>query len=191
MKFWTQYILMIVLIGLTTNASAINCNQQSPKLKGEGDSYYDINKSSPPTRQQKSKISKMLSSFKGKKLNGNSTVIGCTNSRNNPKKTIKKGIITANIKYPSGEELVISVTSTNQKEGTSYNSTLRYFGSNQQYHIDKLTNNKLVISSKYRNARIFNEEITDISIKNKSLIIKVTRYSNGDFANQHIRKLNL
>ena len=190
-KSIVQYIAAFLLMALSLNASGFTCNQESPNLKIEGKKYFDINEAKSLTRNQKSDISKLFKHFEGKKLTGNGSTSECKGSIKNAKKSTTFETLNAEIKQFSNGKIVISLNSFIKKKKTTRNEKLDYFGNNNHYHINELTNNKLVVSYKLRKQKIMNEEITEISVNYNTLTIKTTLYIGGHFGLQKTRKLNL
>jgi len=190
-KSLTQYIAAFLLMALSLNASAINCNQESPNHKKEGKQYFDIIKPDNLTRQQKSNISKLFKKFAGENLRGNSSITECMGSVKNARKKITSETINAELKQYSDGGIVIPLESFNESKKVIHSEKLDYFGYNNQHHINELTNNKIIVSYKLRKKKILNEEITELSVNNNTLTIKTTRYVGGYFALQQIRNLSL
>ena len=190
-KFLTLYTAALLLITLSQTASAINCNQESPNLKTQGEHYYDINSPKLLTRKQKNNISKLFKRFKSDKLRGKGSIIECKGTAKNAKEFITLETIDAGLKTHSDGKIVIKLESFIKKKKVTRNATLDYFGHMNQYHIDELTDNKLIISYKLRNNKIFNEEITELSFNKNTLTIKTTLYIGGYFAQQKTRTLHI
>jgi len=181
-----KYNIIFLLIILPINVFATNCDEKSPNFVKQGDLYFDIKEVDPLSNKQKAKLLKLFSSFKGKNLTGTETIIECIGST---KKTLHNEIVTANILQSSDAGLTINIESYNKKKKVTYNDVLTYLGANNVYHLNELSTNKLVVSYKLRPRGVFNEEISEISINNRTLTINVTRYIGGYFGIQHIRKL--
>jgi len=193
--YWIKLFITIFSIIFSFNSYAVKCNEESPNHKKEGDSYFDIKEVAPFTRNQKAKISKLFSHLIDHRLTGKGSVIECTGTERTAKKISKNEKLSAKITQQSDGKLVITLESFSKSKKSKHNETLRYFGYNNQHHINKISNDNLVISYKLRKpgkkGQIFVEEITDLSIKNSNLVIKVSRYIGGYFAVQHTRKLYL
>jgi hypothetical protein len=191
----TKMLLIVVFMTLSNGAFAVDCNKQSPAFALDGDDYFNISKSVPLSRQQESNISSLISAFTGKRLEGEGVITECFGTQRNPRKVVKhEDIQSADIQLSNGE-LVIHLESVNKKQNTSHSETIRYFNKNDQYRIVELTKNTLRVNSKYRtqagSGSVINEAIVEISARNTSLVIKLTRYVNGYFAVEHTRKLHI
>lgn len=188
--YLSKPVIAIILLVATANVSAINCNDPSPNLAIEGDRYYDINEVEPLSPQQKQILQNMFSSFAGKRLEGYGSFTECTGPESNSKKVTKKESISAEINQTSDGNLVFSIDSLSADRNTTYHETVSYFDSQNQYRINTLTDNVLNISYKLRVKKILTEEITEISVNGRNIIITVTRYLGGYFAMQQVRKLS-
>ncbi len=193
-NYWTKLPISIFLIIFSFNAYAVKCNQESPNHKLEGDSYFNVEEASSLTREQKDKISKIFYRFINKRMEGNSTQIECIGTERTAKQITKSEVIEdARITQQSDGKLDVKLELFSEAKNATHSETLRYFGYNNHYHINSISDDNLVISYKLRKpssgGSIFIEEITEMSIKKRNLVITETRYIGGYFAFQHIRKL--
>jgi len=184
-----KFISAIMLMAVSLSATAIECNQQSPNYIKEGDAYFDIPQADPLSSQQQAEISRLFSAFQGRRLKGNGTVTECFGPEKSPRMVVTQEDISAEIQKLSGGKLVIGFEVSNRKKKVSHNETLKLFGDKNQYQLIELTNNELKLRSRLRIRKHMDEELVDISIKNNSLVIDVTRFVNGYFAVHNIRTL--
>ena len=179
-----------ILLATAANASAINCNDPSPNLAIEGDSYYDINEVEPLSKQQKQILQNMFSAIAGKRLEGYGSFTECTGPESNAKKVTKNETYSAVINQAPDGNLILAIDTFSVDRNIAYHETLSYFDSQNQYRINTLTDHLLNISYKLRIKKAFTEEITEISVNNRNIMITVTRYTGGYFAMQQVRKLS-
>jgi len=195
-NYWTKLPISVFLIIFSFNAYAVKCNEESPNHKLEGDKYFDIEEASSLTRQQKDKISKFFSRFINERMEGDSTQIECIGPERIAKKITKNEVIeSARISQQSDGKLIVKLELFSEVKNATHSETLRYFGYNNQYLINNISDDNLVISYKLRRPGgagvIFIEALIDMTIKNKKLTITETRYIGGYFAVQLIRELYL
>lgn len=188
------HVITFVFIAISPDVFAVNCNDESPNLKKEGDSYYDVKDKGPLTRQQRSRIKELFSRFENKTLTGNRSFINCIGPESAAKKTTTKTEITATINQQSDGKIVIKVESFNRKRKTTEIINLSYFGNGDSGEIIKLTKNNLILRNKFRrsayHAPSLHEEITEISVKKRALTIITTTYRSGYFASHSTIKLH-
>jgi len=195
-NYWTKLPISVFLIIFSFNAHAVVCNEESSNHKIEGEGYFDIEEPSPLTRQQKDKISKLFSRFISERMEGNSTTTECIGPERTARKITKNEVIeSARISQQSDGKLTVKLELFSKAKNSTHSETLRYFGYNNLYHINKISDDNLVISYKLRRPGgagvIFIEALIDMTIKNKKLTITETRYIGGYFAVQLIRELYL
>jgi len=194
--YWVKLPVSVFLIIFSFNAYAVKCNEESPNHKLEGESYFDVEEASSLTNQQKAKIAKLFSRFINKRMQGSSTQIECTGPERIAKQIRKTEVIEdARISQQSDGKLLIKLELFSEEKRATHSERLRYFGYNNHYLINKISDDNVVISYKLRKpsskGALFIEEITDISIRKRGLTITETRYIGGYFAVQHIRKIHL
>lgn len=194
--YWVKLSMSIFLIIFSFNTYAVECNEESQSHKLEGDKYFDIEEASSLTRQQKDKISKLFLRFLNQRMEGDSTQIVCIGPERTARKITKNEVIeNARISQQSDGKLTVKLELFSKAKNSTHSETLRYFGYNNQYLVNNISDDNVVISYKLRkpasNGTIFIEEITDMNIGRKSLTITETRYIGGYFAVQHIRELRL
>lgn len=179
------------------SVAAVNCNQESPNHKKEGEKYYILDEKKPLTSSQKETVNDFFAVFKGKRLKGESTIIDCTGPESDSKKRVREETLKAVVSILSGGEIVIDLDIYNKNKKSTYSGKLKYFDKNSSQVIKKLSNNKIHIVSKYRtiipayrgSRSILTEEIIKLHLNGKTLDITTTRYSSGYFSIQHKRKL--
>ena len=193
-KYFLYLSIIAIIFTTSADAFAVNCNDKSPYFNKEGDSYYDIEDIDPLTRKQKSKIKELFSRFENKNLVGSRSFINCIGPESSAKKTTTKTELSAELNQQSDGMIVIKIESYDRNKGKTEHINLSYFGDNNPDKIIKLTNNKLVIRCKFRRSvnrsPCLNEEITEISVKNKALTIETAAYRFGQFAFHSTIKLH-
>jgi len=138
-----KYLLLLSIIFSSVNASAVTCNEESPNHIKEGDKYYDLNKTPELTRKQINIIKSFISSFKGKRLKGDSVITECTVPEKDSRKIISQETLKAEISIQSDGQLVINLDVYNSSKKSSYNETLKFFEKNISYTIKNLTKDEI------------------------------------------------
>lgn len=189
-----RYVITFVFIAISPDIFAVHCNDESPNLKKEGDSYYDIKDTGPLSSQQRSSVKELFSRFESKTLTGSRSFINCVGPEAGAKKTSTKTEITAIINQQPNGEIVLKIESFDRKKKTTGTINLSYFGHADSDEIIKLSKNNIILRSKFRrsayHAPTLHEEITEISVNNRALTIITTTYRSGHFASHSTIKLH-
>ena len=177
------------------NTMAVDCEEMSPNLNADvntnADMYYEISAAGQLTKNQLNRISKFLSLIDGR-WEGRGSKSYCVNNK-------KKNFvyeIKADVEKHSDGQLIFKFNSLDVASKSLRDETVRFFGSNNLYHITKLTEDSIGLYVKYRRPNANRkttsliEEMIEISGDKKSLKLVSTQYLNGYFAEEFERVLH-
>lgn len=181
-----------VLMFFSFNTMAVNCEEASPNLStADGDMYFDVSGAEQLTKNQQNRIRRFLSIIDGR-WQGRGIKSYCVeNKKRNFVYEIK-----ANVEQHSDGQLIFEFNSFDIASRSIRDERLRFLGSNNQYHITKLTEDTIGLYVKYRRPNANRkttsliEEIIEITGNKKSLKLSVTQYLNGYFAEEYERVLH-
>lgn len=188
--FWIKTIFSLFIFTFLSNAYAIECNEESPNLKKQGNEYYDINGPDPLTRSQKNRISRLFSKLDGKQLEGEGSFTKCIGPERIARKVTESETLKGKVSEDSTGQITFRLEAYQIRKKATRLETLQFFGNNNPHHISELTDNKLVVYTKLRKNKIFIEEITEFIFNDGSINIKTTRYNGGHFAYQYVKNLH-
>lgn len=180
-----------VLMFISLNTMAVNCEEASPNLNIDGDMYFDVSGAGQLTKDQKNRIRRLFSLINGR-WEGQGYKSYCVeNKKKNFSYEVK-----ANVEQYSDGQLIFKFNSFDLASRSLRDETLKFLGSNNMYHITKLTEDTIGLYVKYRRPNANRkttsliEEIIEITGSKKSLKLSTTQYLNGYFAEEFDRVLH-
>jgi len=188
-------ILSIALVALSANSNAVECNEESPNMKIEGDDYYQMPQSKPLSRNDKALIRKIFSPLR-KTMKGMVVEVVCSQPEHLAKKIVEQKRVAADVSYFSGGEVTIQLEVEDVKKKTKSLQVLTFFNDNISHRVLGLTKGGVVVVSKVRKTNGRNggshlvEEIAYMAVNKWQFDIEIIRYLNGYFAESRHYKLN-
>jgi len=188
-------VFSVVLVVLSIKANAVECNEESPYLKIEGDDYYQMLKTPDLSRQKKALIRKIFSPLR-KAMKGSVVEIVCSQPEHLAKKIVKRKKVAADVSYFSSGDVAIQLEVEDEEAKTSTLGVLTFFNKNVSHRVLGITESEVTVLSKVRktNGRKGGshlvEEIAHIAVSKWRVDIEIVRYINGYFSESHHYKFN-
>ncbi|MDH5392035.1 MAG: hypothetical protein OEY11_02490 [Gammaproteobacteria bacterium] len=182
----TRSMLTLLTLVYAFNASAINCEEQSPTLIAEGDAYYNFEENNALTRQQKQTVDTLFAKTK-KRLEGQAVEIYCVKNNDVFEEVSKTQQLKASLDIASDGKVIMDLAVYVPEQKTGFNEIIEYLNMNSTFAIKQLSANKMRVSTKYRrvqgtNTSSLHETIADFSVNNGVITLRTTLYINGYFA---------
>lgn len=185
-KYILQALIALYFAIYSLNAFAVSCDEISPNLRKEGDSYYSNFDVNPLTTNQKKDVKRIVSSVKSR-LQGEGVFTECWGSSTNQRKVVTKERVSAKFNIESDAIIEIRLSVHDIKNKTNTNETLNYFSRKDGYSLVNITNDSITLSRRFREksgrkGSTLIESIVKLSVSNGVLTINEMQYLNGHFS---------
>jgi hypothetical protein len=144
--------IVIAVLGLLSNlayADNIKCYEPSPNLSALGDTYYDLEKTSILSNDEKNRINAFFSALAGK-WKGDARTIECRGPDSAPLIKMRDAVLTAQAHLDSMISLSIDANKHYLEESIKKSELLSLLGNTPVFGLEFIDDNHLVFSEKYR-----------------------------------------
>jgi len=185
-NLWIKLASTSLLIAVSFNAFAFDCNEKSPAFIKEGDKYFNITNAKSLTKKQKANVTRIFSPLK-KRLKGKGVVTTCIEQEGQTTKVESNEKLSADVKFLSNGQLDIQLEAYDKENKNSSTISLNYFGDNGYHSLLKQTRKSFGFIYKIRTSvrgrpAALNEKLITLSVNRGVLTIETHDFFNGYFS---------
>ncbi|MDH5516807.1 MAG: hypothetical protein OEY36_03180 [Gammaproteobacteria bacterium] len=182
---WIQGAFAVVIMFVSVNAQALDCEEKSPGLIQLGDDYYNLEQNIALTRQQKAGVTALFSAL-NHHLQGTAVVIDCVNNNGSFQQISQNQQLKATVNVDADGKVAIALNVYIPDQKNGFDEIIEYLNANTTYLLNELTDSKMQVVTKFRrvnsaNLSSLHETVADIQVDNGVLNIRSTLYINGYF----------
>jgi len=186
----TARITIFVCMLVSFQAQAIDCYEKSPGLIALGDKYYELGQEDVLTGAEKRTLGILYGKIKGNWL-GNGVEVLCIGSQKKPQKRSSRFTIESDISDNSESRLTIHSDKYIIDRKSNKNETLRFFGQQDYFLIEEITEHSFRVIEKYRKGdNQLWEVVSELRLENGLIKLDIYRYVNGHFSSHEWQSLS-
>ncbi len=188
----TKQMAIFICMLVSFQVQAIDCYEKSPGLIGLGDKYYELGQEDRLTRAEKRMLGTLYRKIEGD-WEGSGVEVSCIGSQKKSQKRNSKYTIESDISSNSESRLTIYSDKYFIDRSSNKNETLRFFGKQDYFSIEEITERSFKVIEKYRKGKHGNqlwEVVSELRLENGRIKLDIYRYINGHFRSHEGRSLN-